>query len=677
MRRLVTIAALALLGLAGCDDALGPPRLRPAPAPDGVPALLGGGPARSARLASYQIDARLDDARDVIAGQQVLTWTNGGASSVSSMPLHLYLNGFANEATLLMTSLGGRLRGAAASTDGWGWIDVTSIRARDPAGALGPELRPLARFTVDDRTVLEVPLPRAVGPGERIELAMTFTAQLPEVFARTGHRGAFTMVGQWFPKVGVRVGPPGTETWSTLPFHGHAEFFADFGAYDVRVTVPQTHVVAATGVLVDTTDHADGTRTHHYRAEDVHDFAWMTDPYMEVLEAPAQVGEHVVRVRVVHRPAQREFARRHLAAGVGAIEQFSARFGAYPWSIMTIVDPPLDAVDGAGGMEYPTLVTTAGDTALARPGMRLPEFVTIHEIGHNWFQGLLASDERAEPWLDEGVNEWADGVVMAALYGEPGSALDWGGWQAESFRLRRVFTEDPSSLPAPIATAAAAIVDQDTYAGLAYAAPMAALRTVELIVGRDAFARGMRRYAEGFAFRHPTGEDLIAALAAEAGSVDVRALLTPALHELGAVQLRIRDAGCAPLHLPRGRFVDDAGAPRLVTEADAPDRGAWRCHVVIANLGPVPVPVDIETRFADGSVRTDRWQPAPGEHWHRLALEHASPLTEVALDPDRRILLQDQPLELHRRLGGSAAAPLRAGARVGFWAQVVMAGVGL
>ena len=680
MPRLTTVALLLLLGLTpACGEALGPPRLRPAPTPDDVPALLGGGPARSPRLASYQIDARLDDARHVIEARQVLTWTNGGSSPVSSMPLHLYLNAFANDSTLLMTSLRGQMRRAEASAGGWGWIDVTSISEVLAGGAgPGPELRGLARFAADDHTVLELPLPRVVGPGERIELAMTFTAQLPEVFARTGHRGAFTMVGQWFPKPGVRVGPPGQETWSTLPFHGNAEFFADFGVYDVRLTVPQTHVIAATGVLTESTDHADGTRTLRYLAEDVHDFAWMADPFMETISALAQVGEHTVQVRVVHRPAQREFARRHLAAGVGAIEQFSARFGAYPWSIMTIVDPPLDAVDGAGGMEYPTLVTTAGDTALARPGMRLPEFVTIHEIGHNWFQGLLASDEAREPWLDEGVNEWADGVVMAALYGEPTSALDWHGWQAESFRLRRALADDPASLPAPIASAAAAFADQDTYASASYAAPMAALRTVELLVGRDVFAARMKRYAQAWAFRHPTGEDLIAALATDGGPVDVRAVLTPALHEIGAVQLRIRAADCAPLHPPRGRFVDEAtGASRLVIAADAPATGAWRCQVVVANLGPVPVPVDNETRFTDGSVRRDRWHPAAGERWHRVTFDRSSPLAEVALDPDRTILLQDDPTELRLRTRGAAAASLRAGARVGFWSQAVMAGVGL
>ena len=89
----------------------------------------------------------------------------------------------------------------------------------------------------------------------------------------------------------------------------------------------------------------------------------------------AKVEDGDVEVRVYARPEQSEFARRHLEAAIGAIEKFSALFVPYPWPIMTVIDPPVDAMVGAGGMEYPTFVTTAGDSVFTRPGMRLPEFV--------------------------------------------------------------------------------------------------------------------------------------------------------------------------------------------------------------------------------------------------------------------------------------------------------------
>src|SRR5213075_2725399 len=189
-----------------------------------------------------------------------------------------------------------------------------------------------------------------------------------------------------------------------------------------------------------------------YRAEDVHDFAWVADPYLEMLAGKAKVEGGTVDVRVLYRPGHEAFAKRHLEAGIGAIERFSAAYVPYPWPVMTIVDPPMDAVFGAGGMEYPTLVTTAGDSVFVRPGLRLPEYVTVHEIGHNWFQGILASNEPLEAWLDEGVNDWADAKVMAELYGARSNAIDWMDWHADVVELQRAIAED-NPLPAPIATA--------------------------------------------------------------------------------------------------------------------------------------------------------------------------------------------------------------------------------
>src|SRR5204863_5266305 len=161
------------------------------------------------------------------------------------------------------------------SAQGYGWIDVTSITSG------GEELRARSQMTGPhhDETVLQVPLPHAVEPGASIELDLAFTVQLPPVFARTGYSGDFLLVGQWFPKVGVRLG----DRWYCEPFHANSEFFADFGTYDVKLTVPSTQVIAATGVLTDAVDDGDGTFTLTYHAEDVHDFVFMADPYMKVM----------------------------------------------------------------------------------------------------------------------------------------------------------------------------------------------------------------------------------------------------------------------------------------------------------------------------------------------------------------------------------------------------------
>jgi hypothetical protein len=655
------------LVVAGCSGDLGAPRVHHAPQPDSVAAVRGG--PRSPRLANYRIDARLDNARHRIQATETLTWTNAGTTPVDVLPFHLYLNAFKNESSLLMQESRGQLRSAHASDNGWGWIEVTSMRVA------GAERRAQAHYVGPDETVLELPLETPVAPGQSIEVEITFTSQLPEVFARTGWKGSFTMVGQWFPKIGVRQGLPGAESWVCAPMHGNSEFFADFGVYDVSLTVPSTLVVAASGILVSATDQPDNMRTLVYRAEDVHDFAWMTDPHMEVISGTAHVEGGDVEVRVYHRPAQRGFARRHLSAGIKAIEHLSSQFVPYPWPIMSIVDPPPDAASGAGGMEYPTLVTTTGDHAVIRPGMRVPEMVTIHELAHNWFQGLMASNEVEEAWMDEGLADWATASVMAAIYGERASAIDWDGWTAELLHIERAVDGHIADNPSPVATESWRFADFDAYAQATYLKTSFALRTLENMVGRDAFAAAMKAYTRDWAFHHPTGADLFAVLNRELGR-DLSWFLQPAFYGTGVAELSVRSSDCRAKHAARGVF--GAGDTRkTVTSSDAPDSKAWECEVVVVNTGTVPVPVDVEMRFADGTRQREVWEDHGTTWWHRFRFERSSELTEVELDPDGKILLTDHVLDDHVRRIPDSRAAMRAGARAGFWAQTLMQVVGL
>ena len=671
MLRLVLAVIALLAGACGRDP--GAARVRPLPEPDAGPALRGGGAPRSPRIANYQIDARLDPARHQITATQTVTWTNTGATAVDVLPFHLYLNAFKNESSLFMRTSRGEMRGARAAPDAWGWIEIESVRAGGPElvdklvypGA-GPD-------APDDRTVVELPLPAPVEPGAQIAVTWKFVAQLPEVFARTGYKGEFHMVAQWFPKIGVRVGAPGAERWECRPHHAFGEFFADFGTYDVALTVPSTYVVAATGVLASATEAPGGTRTFRYRAEDVHDFAWMADPYMEVMSGKATLEDGTVEVRVVHRAEQAAFARRHLAAAIGAVEKFSAYFLPYPWAIMTVIDPPVDATAGAGGMEYPTLVTTAGDSVFARPGIRLPEYVTVHEVGHNWFQGLLASNEPLEAWLDEGVNDWADARAMNDLYGPRGSIVDWMGWQAEIVALRRAISIDPAALPAPIATAAFAFGDSATYAEATYGKTMRALATLEQVVGASKLSAAMKVYARTYAWKHPTGRDLFETLERELGQ-DLSWFFEPVFHEVGGIALRVASAGCRLAHPPRGVFGDGA-ARKTVTAEDAPDTGTFVCEVVVTNTGVIHVPVDVELQFEDGSAQRVRWDDRGGKAWERFVVERSARLTGVWIDPDNEIALAS-PIEHHYRLDGAGAAALRGAAWFAWAAQLLVQIVG-
>ena len=287
--------------------------------------------------------------KHVITATETLTWTNLGDTAVDTLPFHLYLNAFKNERSLFMQQSHGVVRNAAQAPNNWGYIQI------DQVTLAGTDVTHRLHASGPDETVAELPLDKPLPAKATIEVNFKFTAQLPEVWARSGYKGDFHLVGQWFPKIGVRVGQPGFEKWECPPYQAFTEFFADFGTYDVALTVPSTYVVAATGVLTNTLESPGGLRTFTYHAEDVHDFAWMADPYMEVMVKTAKVGNGTVEVRVYYRPEQRHYAGRHLEAAVGAIEKFSEYFEPYPWPVMTVIDPPVDAKPGSapGGMEYP------------------------------------------------------------------------------------------------------------------------------------------------------------------------------------------------------------------------------------------------------------------------------------------------------------------------------------
>lgn len=670
MSRLANITtAGVVLAILGCNPGRETPHPLPLPQPPGLPAVPGGG-ARSPRVANYVIDAQLNAARHQIAATETVIWTNPGTTTVDRLPFHLYLNAFKNERTLFWRTSHGQMRGVRASDSSWGWIDINSVTvdgAEQVAKLHGPD------GLADDETVIELPLDQPLGPGQTIAVRFRFTAQLPEAFARTGYKGEFHMVAQWFPKIGVRTGPEGAEHWDCPAHQANAEFFADFGTYDVTLTVPNTFAVAATGILTAATDAPGGTRVLVYRAEDVHDFTWMADPYMRELKGIATLEDGVVQVSVWHRPEQAAFARRHLQAGIGAIETFSRHYVPYPWSQLTIVDPPVDAAMAVGGMEYQTLVTTAGDTVFARPGIYFPEYITVHEIGHNWFQGMLASNEPREPWLDEGINEWADARVLNELYGARTSAVNAFGFQAEHAALRIAIANDLHALPTPIAAPASDFADPNAYAEAVYDGTLRALTTLERQVGATKFAAAMQAYAKAFAFRHPTERDFVTALETHLGE-RLDWFFTPLFHGIGGSQPKLRSASCKPAHPPRG-VVGERDNKKLISQVEAPQTGTWVCEVVVQDTGPVHIPIDIELQFRDGTTQRMLWDDQTASGWQRFVVERSSDLIAVRLDPDDKLAIAS-PIAKHYRIEGDGAAAMRAAARAASWTQTLLQLIG-
>ena len=274
--RLTAAVFVALVVAGGARPGQDGPQDTPPPGPEVAPGAL------SPRNANYSIEARLDPATRTLTGNAVLTWRNISRVETSELRFHLYYNAWRNtESTWMRERALGRGAGPHDAPErDWGWIDVTAIQL-EPPDAPSIDLTPRARFVApddgnaEDRTVMAVPLDFAVAPGQTVKVRIEWTSRVPRTFARTGTVGNYYFLAQWFPKIGVLD----DDGWNCRQFHSATEFFADFGVYDVRLTVPAGWVVGATGVERDRADGPNGTTKHHYYQEDVHDFAWTTSPH--------------------------------------------------------------------------------------------------------------------------------------------------------------------------------------------------------------------------------------------------------------------------------------------------------------------------------------------------------------------------------------------------------------
>jgi hypothetical protein len=463
----------------------------------------------STRTANYDIEVRLDPEKKTLTGKQTLIWTNPSDDVITELRFHMYLNAFRDEKSTFIKESGGRLRGDKMEKGAYGNIDITKIRVRN-----GENLLPSMEFVQpddlnqNDKTVMSVRLRKPVKARETIVLDISFKAQLPKVFARTGWaEGDYFLVGQWFPKIGVYE-PAGvryakTGQWNCHQFHAHSEFYADFGNYNVKINVPARFTVAATGLLKSESKEKNDTKTLHFEAEDVHDFAWTASPHFKVFEQTWKG----VKLRAVMQPEHASQADRYFESVKLALDYYEKVLGKYPHPVLTMVDPPISG-SGSGGMEYPMFITCGSFWGIGK-WAKFAELVTIHEFGHQYFQGILASNEFEESWLDEGFNQYMEGRIMDESY-PGGSQINLLGFKvndAETSRNSYVSLKNPNiteifrnSWEYP----------GGTYGVMTYQKTATWMHTLDRLIGRKVMDEVLKTYYQRWKFRHPSANDFIA-----------------------------------------------------------------------------------------------------------------------------------------------------------------------
>ncbi len=574
--------------------------------------------ALSPRNANYDIDVRLDHATRTLTGTEIIRWRNLGDTAADSLRLHLYWNAWQNAKSSWMRE--SALAGAThkAQAEDWAYTNVTAMTLVDADGFAGADLMKGFSYiqpddgNVDDRTLASVTLPSPVAPGGQIAVRIAWTARVPRTFARTGAIGRFYFLAHWFPKLAVfeRNG------WVAHQFHANTEFFSDYGHYDVRMTVPDGWIVAATGTEQARRANSDGTVTHRYVQDDVHDFAWTTSPaYREFRQTFREANLPVVEIRLLMQPEHAGQENRHFAATAAALKYYGLWYGPYPYDHITVIDPAYQS--GAGGMEYPTLFT-AGTRLFAPRQTNTPEAVTIHEAGHQFWYGMVGNNEFEYAWLDEGLNTYSDARVQSVAF-QPNYRVErfFGGlipWQFRNIPLHR--ETDGNGLNG-YRLAAERDAPQtptwrywpETHASITYSKTALWLNTLERLLGWETLQRIMSTFFQRWKFKHPRPEDFFAVVNEVSG------------HDMTWFFDQVY----------RSSNVFDYAVERLNTDTNN------RTTVVVRRMGEAIFPVDVLVTFENGEQAREKWDGM--DRWKAFTFDRATRARTAQIDPDRVLLL--------------------------------------
>ncbi len=479
----------------------------------------------------YKIRVQLFENRTLNA-QLDLSYTNNSPDTLHLIWFHLWPNAYKNEQTALFRQMNAdkdlkkKIRKAAR-----GWIDSLhfTVNGQD------------ATFEYDKANpdIGKLLLPAPLPPGQSCRIQTPFFVQLPPYISRSGYNGNQYMICQWYPKPAVydRKG------WHTFPYLDQGEFYSEFADYEVSIAVPYNMVVAATGLLQNGYEKAEYQRagkknlegslaekkerygspwkervkTLVYKAQQVHDFAFFASPdFIIRYDTLALPSGRIVEVYSYAQPDGNEEWRNSTRFIKDAVLHYSSWIGEYPYPVVQAVEGPSN--ESSGGMEYPmiTLITSPGADATYL------DAVITHEVGHNWFYGILGTNERDQPWMDEGLNTFYQFRYEAEKYRANsvfGRSLPEGLRKLDEGPFLEIIYKGLNNLPAkqPVNTSSAAFPNKEEYSTVVYLKTAIWFFILENAIGRAELDKGMQAYFREWKFRHPAPEDLKAVLEKSSG----------------------------------------------------------------------------------------------------------------------------------------------------------------
>ena len=468
---------------------------------------------------NYKIDVALNDTAHTLDGYIKMDYFNNSPDTIFFIWIHLWPNAFKNDRTAFTDQMlqNGSTKFYFSDDDERGYIDRLSFKVNTTTAKT--EDHP------QHQDIIKLILPTPLAPKTNCKIETPFHVKLPENFSRGGHNGQAYQITQWYPKPAVydRKG------WHPIPYLDQGEFYSEFGNYEVQITLPKNYVVAATGELQEADEKEwlqnrklftrnkdkkekqktatvvsdEENKTLHYIQNNVHDFAWFTDKTFSVATDTLQLPSgKIINAYAFYYGENKEIWANSIALIKQAILTKSKWIGEYPYNVVSVVE---DEKEG-GGMEYPTITFLSSDG-----NEKALDFVINHEVGHNWFYGILASNERTHPWMDEGMNTHYDNRYALQYYKNTSYYIS----SNSGFLKKRMPADLQQTIlqtiinvkrDQPIETVSEKF-NVLNYGMIAYTKTGQWMQLLENELGKDVFDSCMKEYYRRWSFKHPYPED--------------------------------------------------------------------------------------------------------------------------------------------------------------------------
>ncbi|MGC4102963.1 M1 family metallopeptidase [Ferruginibacter sp.] len=472
---------------------------------------------------NYKIDVTLNDVDNTLDGYVKMDYFNNSPDTLYFIWIHLWPNAYKNDRTAFSDQMleNGSTKFYFSNNDERGYINHLSFRVNT--------VNAKTEDHPQHQDIVKLVLPTPLAPKSSCKIETPFRVKLPLVFSRSGHNEQSYQVTQWYPKPAVYD----SKGWHPIPYLDQGEFYSEFGNFDVQITLPENYVLAATGNLQEDKERLwlqkrkvfdrSGTdakkkktitlskqiassknlKTLHYQQDNVHDFAWFADKTFSVKTDTLKLPSgKVISVYAYYFSENEDVWANSIQYTKQAILTKSRWLGEYPYNVVSVVDGGI-----GGGMEYPTItVLESGGTE------KMLDFVINHEVGHNWFYGILASNERLHPWMDEGMNTYYDNRYLVQQYGN--TSVDFVGLpnflkkkmplDYQDLYLRSLIAVKKDQ---PIETPSEKF-NESNYNMVAYTKTGEWMSVLEKQLGQPLFDSCMKEYYRRWSFKHPYPEDV-------------------------------------------------------------------------------------------------------------------------------------------------------------------------